>query len=75
MWGVVEADDLVAANASIDALAAFIREMGLPSTFAELGGDASDETLRAVATTAVRTAGCAKKLSDEEIFGILVACR
>lgn len=75
VWGVTEADDLAAANAGIDALAAFIREMGLPSTFTELGGDASDETLHAVATTAVRTAGCIKKLSDNEIFEILVACR
>ena len=70
-----EAGDLAAASGGIDALAAFITEMGLPTTFGELGGDASDETLRAVAQTAVRTPGCAKKLTDDEIFGILVACR
>lgn len=75
VWGVDEADDLAAASGGIDALAAFIAEMGLPTTFGELGGDASDETLRAVAQTAVRTPGCAKKLTDDEIFGILVACR
>ena len=75
VWGVTETDDRAAANAGIEALAAFIREMGLPTTFTELGGDTSDETLRAVAATAVRTTGCAKKLSDEEIFEVLVACR
>ena len=75
VWGVEEQDDLAAANAGIDALAAFIAEMGLPTTFSELGGDASDETLRAVADTAVLTPGCAKKLDRDEIFQILVECR
>ena len=75
VWDVAEDDDLAAACAGIDALAAFIREMGLPATFAELGGDASDETLRAVARTSLRTTGCAKQLTDDEIFDILVACR
>lgn len=68
-------DDLVVALEGIDALAAFIKEMGMPATFAELEGDASDETLRAVADTAVLTAGCAKKLTPDEIFEILVECR
>lgn len=75
VWGATAEDDLDAANQGIDALSAFIKEMGLPATFAELGGDASDETLRAVADTAVLTAGCAKKLDRDEIFEILVECR
>lgn len=68
-------DDLTVALEGIDALAAFIKETGMPVTFAELEGDASDETLRAVADTAVLTAGCAKKLTPDEIFEILVECR
>lgn len=77
VWGIDPAagDDLTKANAGIDALAAFTREMGLPTTFAELGGDASDQTLHAVADTAVITAACAKKLDRSEIFEILCACR
>lgn len=68
-------DDLTVANEGIDALAAFIAEMGLPTTFADLGSDAPDETLRAVADTAVLTAACAKKLDRDEIYELLVACR
>lgn len=75
VWGVTEKDDLAAALAGIDALASFIREMGLPTSFAEFGTDASDETLRAVADTAILTGGCAKKLSRDEIFEILKECR
>lgn len=77
VWGIDHTgkDDLAVANEGIDALAAFIVEMGMPTTFAELGSDASDETLHAVANTAVLTAACAKKLTPDEIFDILVACR
>ncbi len=75
VWGATQEDDLAAAMAGIDALQAFTTEMGLPTTFAELGTDASDETLRFVADTAILTAGCARKLTRDEIFDILVACR
>lgn len=75
VWGVAETDDLAAAKAGIDALEAFTHEMGLSTTFAELGGDASDETLRVVAETAVRTRGCVKELTDDEILQILIECR
>lgn len=77
VWGVdtTGKDDLAVANEGIDALAAFIKEMGMPTTFAELETDASDEVLRAVADTAVLTAACAKQLSRDEIFDILVECR
>lgn len=75
VWGAAETDDLAAAKAGIDALAAFIHDMGLPASFAEFGTDASDETLRAVADTAILTPGCAKKLGRDEIFEILKECR
>lgn len=77
VWDVDDAgkDALAVATEGIKALAAFTREMGLPTTFAELGGDVSDETLRSVADTAVLTAGCAKRLERDEIFQILAECR
>ena len=75
VWGVNGTDDLTAALAGIDVLEAFEREMGLPTSLTELDGDTSDETLRAVADTAVLTGACAKKLERDEIFQILVEAR
>lgn len=75
VWDVKESDDLTAANAGIDALQEFTREMKLPTSFAEMGSDASEATLRSVADTAILTGACAKKLTHDEIFEILCACR
>lgn len=76
VWGVDPhgKDDLTVANEGIDALAAFIAEMGLPTTFTELGASTLPETMRAVADTAVLTAACAKKLDRDEIYAMLMAC-
>lgn len=61
------------AEAGIDALADFIREIGLPSTFTEMG--LTDKSvLKKVADTCNLTAGCCKKLSREEILEILEEC-
>ena len=58
----------------IDALASFIKEIGLPSTFAEM--DITDDTmLRNVANTSIVTGGCCKKLTADEIFEILQECK
>lgn len=77
VWGANPAgkDALTVANEGIDALSAFVKEMGMPTTFAELGADTSDEVLRAVADIAVLTAGCCRKLDRDEIFQILAECR
>lgn len=76
VWDVdADLDDLAAANAGIDALQAFIGQMGLPTSFSQMGTDASDQTLRAVADTCILTPGCAKHLSRDEVFQILVECR
>ena len=75
VWDAKATDDAAAANEGIHALAQFIGEMGLPTTFAEMGSDASDETLRKVADTCILTGGCAKKLDRDEIFQILTECR
>lgn len=75
VWGATAEDDLAAAREGIDALQAFTAEMGLPATFAEMESDASDDTLRKVADTAILTGGCVKKLERDEIFQILTECR
>ena len=62
------------ALAGINALADFIREIGLPTTFAELGIPENTD-LRAVADSTVVTAGCCKKLSRDEIYAILEECK
>lgn len=74
VWGVKEENNEKTALAGIDALVAFIKEAGLPSTFEELGIPA-DTDLRAVADSTVITAGCCKKLSKDEIYEILEECK
>ena len=75
VWGIApKGSKKETAAAGIDALAAFIREIGLPTSFAELGIPA-DTDLRAVADSAILTAGCCKKLSHDEIYEILKECR
>lgn len=70
------------ALAGIDALAAFIREIGLPTTLTELKAgmrdgspDPTDKALlRKVADSVVITPGCARQMSHDEIYDILVEC-
>lgn len=70
VWGA-DGTEEEAALAGIDALADFIKEMGLPTTFREIG--ITDESiLRPVADSTNVTAGCYKKLSQEEIYQILM---
>ena len=57
----------------IDALAAVIKEIGLPTTFTEMA--ITDESvLRTTADTCDLTAGCCKKFDREEIFQFLKEC-
>ena len=75
VWGIAPRDsEEETALAGIDALAAFIKEIGLPTTFAELVIPA-DTDFRAVAGSTNITAGCCKKLTHEEIYDILCECR
>lgn len=62
------------ALAGVEALAALIKEMGLPTTFAELGIP-DDTDLRAIANSCNITTGCCKQLTHEEIYKILLECR
>ena len=75
VWGIApQSSDEATASAGVEALAAFIREIGLPTTFAELGIPA-DTDYRAIADSANITAGCCKKLSHDEIYDILCECK
>src|SRR5699024_10135219 len=55
------------ALAGIEALAAFIRDIGLPTTLAGLGVEPKEEMLRAVADSARIQPGCCRRLTPDEI--------
>lgn len=76
VWGISEAGktEEQMAEAGIQALADFIREIGLSTSLREMGIE-DREVLKAVADTCNLTAGCCKKLSREEILEILEECR
>lgn len=61
------------AMAGIEALQSFIEEMGLPTTFKEMG-ITDYSCFEQVAATCNRPAGCCRKLSNEEIVDILNEC-
>lgn len=71
VWGIKPAgrsDEDVAA-AGVEALAEFIREIGLPSSLRAMGIP-EDTDLAAIAASTNLTAGCCKKLSREEVLQI-----
>ncbi len=74
VWGIAAtgtAEDT--ALAGIKALTAFIKEIGLPASFKELG-ICTDTDFRAIADSANLTAGCCKTLTHDEIYEILKEC-
>lgn len=74
VWGIApKGSDEETAAAGIDALVAFIKKIGLLTTFTELGIPA-DTDFRAVADSTNITAGCCKKLTHDEIYEILQEC-
>ena len=62
------------AAAFVDALAAFIREIGLPTNFAEMNIP-DDTDYKAIADSTVLTGGCVKKFTREELLEVLLECR
>ena len=75
VWGVDpngKTEDDVALE-GINALADFIKEMGLPTTFSEMG--ITDTDLKAIADSTIITGGCCKKLNKEELLDILIECK
>ncbi|MGI6535251.1 MAG: iron-containing alcohol dehydrogenase [Eggerthellaceae bacterium] len=71
VWGVKEDDDHAAALAGIDALEAFITEMGLPTRFSQMGITDADDIFQKVADTCILTPGCARTLPRQEVFDLL----
>ena len=75
VWGIEPKDSKEeTALAGVEALAAFIREIGMPTSFYELGIPA-DTDFRAIADSTNLTAGCCKKLTHDEIYEILMECK
>ena len=68
VWLVQDADE------GIDFLADFIREVGLPTTFTEMGITLDDDTIRAIADSTIITPGYPKQLTAGEIVVILNEC-
>lgn len=65
-------DDEIA-SAGIEKLAEFIKEIGLPTTFAELGIDENFD-LKAIADSCNISAGSLRKMTHEEIYEIFKEC-
>ena len=75
VWGIHDADLSLeeTARKGIEALGAFIQEMGLPTTLTQMGITDQD-MLRKVADSSNITAGCCQKLTHDEIYDILLEC-
>ena len=79
VWGVDPAGKTAeeVGAAGIDALEAYIKEIGLPTTLSEMGiaGDGVDEMLRQVADSTIIIPSAPKVLDADEIYEILEACK
>ena len=74
VWGIKEKKTTEkTALAGVEALAAFIKEIGLPTSFTQMDIPA-DTDFRAIADSTNITAGCCKKLTHDEIYEILQEC-
>lgn len=74
VWAVAPGrNDEETALAGIDALEAFIREIGLPTTLTGMGVPA-DVDWRALAESVNLSAGCCRKLTHQEIYELLMEC-
>lgn len=74
VWGIKEKKTTEkTALAGVEALAAFIEEIGLPTSFTQMDIPA-DTDFRAIADSTNITAGCCKKLTHDEVYEILQEC-
>lgn len=70
VWGVKGRTTEETAALCVDALEAFIQEIGLPTRWSEIG--ITDETfLRAAADTCLLMPGCCKQFTRDELFAVL----
>ena len=76
VWGIARdgRSDEELALAGVEALADFIKEIGLPTSFKTLGVSLSDETLRQIADSCGLSAGSYKKLTHDDVYEIFCAC-
>lgn len=70
VWGVKGATVEQTAMLGIDALAAFIREIGLPTHWSEMG-ITDERVMRAAADTCFITPGCCRRFSRDELYEVL----
>ncbi len=75
VWGISPdgKDENQLADGFINALSDFIKEVGLPTKFSEMG--ITDTDFKAIADSTVLTGGCCKKFTKEELLDILNECR
>ncbi len=59
------------ADEAVEAVASFARELGLDSTFTELGLDVNEDVLRRVSENCGIAGGMPRKLEREEVFQLL----
>lgn len=75
VWGIADRETaLETALAGVEALAEFIRQIGLPTSFKEMGIPENTD-YRAIANSTNITAGCCKRLTHDEIYEILLECK
>ena len=76
VWGIARdgRSDEELALAGVEALADFIKEIGLPTSFKTLGVSLSDETLRQIADSCGLSAGSYKKLTHDDVYEIFKTC-
>lgn len=72
VWGIKAENNMDAAVRGIDALEAFIKEIGLPSRWSEMS-ITDVVAMRGAADTCIMTAGCCRKFTRDEIYDILVS--
>lgn len=74
VWGIEEKKTVEeTALAGVEALTDFIKEIGMPTSFTQMG-ISKDTDFRAIADSTNITAGCCKKLTHDEIYEILREC-
>lgn len=73
VWNVEGSTTEQTATLGINALEAFIREIGMPTRWAELG-ITDENVLRAAADTCLLMPGCCKQFSRDELFEVLKEC-
>lgn len=74
VWGICgKGSDEETALAGINALEGFIKEVGLPTSFSQMGIPENTD-YKAIADSVNVTAGCCKKLTADEILDILKEC-